>query len=181
MQLALLILAIKNNRTQGLTSPVIAVAAAFSLATACAICLLSSVEHKRTVRPSTLLSVYLFFTVIIDIARVRTQWLAEYSVAIAALISTSLVLKIIILFLEARSKRDQLKTYGKQLGPEELSSFYSKSLFLWLIHLLRFGYRKVLSLNDLYCIDEQLLSGTLSRNFEPAWESGELWRSRIIP
>jgi ATP-binding cassette, subfamily C (CFTR/MRP), member 1 len=164
-----LILAVKNGHTIGLSSQVIVVAAAVSFITACLLGLVSSLEHKRTVRSSTLLAIYLLFTAILDIARVRTQWLASYSAAIAGILTTSLVLKIATLLVEAQSKLSLLRPREKQIGPEELSGFYSKSLFLWLNPLLRLGFSKVFTLNDLYCLDEQLLSASLVKRFEPIW------------
>lgn len=175
MQLSVLILAVKNNHNPGLSSQVIVVAAAVSFITACVLGLVSSSEHKKTVNSSTLLAIYLLFTAILDIARVRTQWLAGYSAAFAGLLATSLALKIATLLVEAQSKLSLLKPHEKQLGPEELSGFYSKSLFLWLNPLLRLGFSKVFTLNDLYCLDEQLLSASLVRKFEPVWLKCELF------
>jgi ATP-binding cassette subfamily C (CFTR/MRP) protein 1 len=59
-----------NGRT-----PTTIAAAAMAVTDAVAMASLSICEHSRSIRPSSVLEIYLFFTLILDAARTRTAWL----------------------------------------------------------------------------------------------------------
>lgn len=133
-----------------------------------ALCLLSILEQLRTIRPSTLILVFVFPTILFDSAYVRTLWLTGDNTA--PLATALVVVKCFVLLLEARNKRSSLSPGLSTFNKEELSGIFSKSLFLWLFELLRLGYSKVLVLDDLYPLPGELLSNTLTTNFERAWK-----------
>jgi ATP-binding cassette, subfamily C (CFTR/MRP), member 1 len=130
--------------------------------------ILSYQEHTKSIRPSALLEVYLFFTLLFDAVRARTLWLVIGD-EIAIIFTTSLALKLLLLLLEAKRKNSYLASTEAQRGPEETSGAFGRVLFLWLISLINTGYRKILSLKDLYPLDEDLRSETVSARFEAAW------------
>ena len=145
---------------------------AICLAAALLLCLLSPFEHLRTVRPSALLLTYLFFTILLDAVYVRTLWLTGYSTAPVA--TACIAAKAALLVAEAPSKRWSLTAEHAARGREELSGIFSKTLFLWLLELLRLGNGKVLSLQDLYPLEDELLTGTLVARFDKSWKEGML-------
>ena len=149
-------------------TPTTIASAALSFIDALAIGVLSYQEHTNSVRPSALLEVYLFFTLLFDAVRTRTLWLITGD-QIAIIFTTSLALKLAILLLEARRKKSYLVSTEAQRGPEETCGAFGRVLFLWLISLINTGYRKILSLKDLYPLDEDLRSETVSARFEDAW------------
>jgi ATP-binding cassette subfamily C (CFTR/MRP) protein 1 len=106
-------------------------------------------EHGRNLRPSAILGIYLFFSLLFDIVRIRTFWLIGEDSNTARLYIASVVLKCGILFMEAKEKREYLKPEDRMRGPEELSSIFSKSVFYWLNGLISMGYKKILSIDDL--------------------------------
>lgn len=168
LQLGLLILWSLDHRE----GTAIAIAAAtLSLVDALIFCFLSYVEHGKNLRPSAVLGVYLLFSVLFDIVRIRTLWLIGEDSNVARLFTTSLVLKCGILFLEAREKRDYLRPEDRMKGPEELSGILNKSVFYWLNQLLTTGYRKILSLEDLYPLDEKLEAKFLGSKFANVWNT----------
>ncbi len=173
LQFILLFYAVKKDQeTPELTKATVA-GSAISLAAALMLCLLSPLEHLRTLRPSTVISAFLFFAIIFDAAWVRTLWLSG-STSIAPIATTSVALKFTLLLIEAQEKADSLLNKFETYGKDELSGFFSKSLFLWLIELLRVGYGKVLSVGDLYPLEDALVSETLSRNFVEPWAKGTI-------
>lgn len=159
-----------DQETPALTSATLA-AAAINLAAALVICVLSPMEHLKSLRPSTLISTFLFFTIIFDAAWIRTLWLTNKDVAPVA--SACIGLKVVLLVVEAQGKGGSLLMKFDTYGRDETSGIFSKSLFLWLIELLRVGYGKVLSVTDLYPLDDALISTTLAKNFAEPWETGE--------
>lgn len=88
-------------------------AAVFSLVAALVLALLSYYEHKRSIRPSTLLSIYLFFSVLFDTVQARSLWLRNSNAPIAATFSAALAVKLIITVRETTeftSTRSQVVT-----------------------------------------------------------------------
>lgn len=138
----------------------------------CAICALTCLEHRRSVRPSTIISIYLLFSILFDIAQCRTLWLlGEFNATLAPLLTAMLAVKLVMLVLELQSKRGSLKSSWRHLAPESTSGIVSRAVFWWLNSLLFQGFRAILSPNDLYDIDEQLRSEVLGNKLISAWKS----------
>ena len=136
-----------------------------------AVCFLSYFEHGRNIRPSALLGTYLFFSLLFDIVRVRTLWLIGHDTNEARIFTTSVVLKVCILFMEVKEKRDYLIAEDRLRGPEELSGVLSQGVYYWLNQLIEQGYRKVLSLEDLYPLDDQMSAQSLQIKFSKKWDN----------
>lgn len=174
LQLALLLL--RSLRTAQRTTLAIS-AAALSFVDAFIFCMLSYTEHSKSLRPSALLGVYLFFSLLFDVARVRTLWLIGYDGGIRGIFTASLVMKVMILLLEAKEKRRYFNSSDRQKGPEETSGIFSQSVFWWLNNLIGRGFSKVLLMDDLYPIDEDLLSEKLGTSFRERWKTCKLFPS----
>lgn len=126
------------------------------LVTAFILGLLSYAEHGRNIRPSSLLGGYLSISLLFDAVCVRTLWLARKDLIDASLSTTSIILKLCILVLEMKSKRGYLYPEDRLRGREEVSNIFSQAIFYWLNPLIMTGYKKVLSLEDLYPLDRKL-------------------------
>jgi hypothetical protein len=145
-------------------------AATLTLLDAVAFCFLSFVEHGRNIRPSAVLGAYLFFSLLFDIVRVRTLWLIGQDTNDTRIFTTSVVLKVCMLCLEVKEKRDYLTELDRLRGPEELSGILSQGVYYWLNQLITQGYSKVLSIEDLYPLDEHLSARGLQRRFSKRWD-----------
>lgn len=150
-------------------------AATLALIDAVAFCFLSFVEHGRNIRPSAILGAYLFLSLLFDIVHVRTLWLIGQDTNEARIFTTSVVLKVCILCLEVKEKRDYLTGADKLRGPEELSGILSQGVYYWLNQLIVQGYSKVLSLEDLYPLDEHLSARGLQERFSRRWDHCKLF------
>ena len=148
-------------------------AAVLSLVDVVSVGRLSYSEHTKNLRPSTLLSLYLFFSLLFDAIQTGTLWQVSYRLPIAQLSLASLVVKIALLLLEAKTKLFYLEPDDEKRSPEETESVFSLAVFYWVNGLLREGYRKILVTDDLYPLDEKLSSRNLCRNFWTAWTTGE--------
>ncbi|KAK4133595.1 P-loop containing nucleoside triphosphate hydrolase protein [Trichocladium antarcticum] len=134
-------------------------AAALTLVSTLGLGILSYVEHRRAVRPSSILNTYLFASLLCDIAHARTLWLraADYLNHVIAYISVAaVVVKGVILVLEALDKRRFLRSGYQHYPPEATSSIYSRSFFWWLNPLFRLGYGRELVVDDLFVLDKHL-------------------------
>jgi ATP-binding cassette, subfamily C (CFTR/MRP), member 1 len=117
---------------------------------------LSHHDHLRSVRPSTILTVYLLFTIPMDAARARTLWSMPHNVPIAGVFAVIVLWKFLILLLEAKEKRGLLKPAYSSVPPEETGGILSRSFFWWINPLLFAGYKATLSVAALFPIDSDL-------------------------
>ncbi|KAJ4024229.1 hypothetical protein NW766_000461 [Fusarium irregulare] len=145
-------------------------AAILNLLAAFSILMLAHIEHVKSVRPSFLLTAYLFVTLLFDAARLRTEWLVSVNVAYAATLSASTVFKLALLVLETVEKRKILITGDKEISKESTSGPFSRGFFVWLNSLLISGWATVLTMDDLPTIYEKLSSEKLAVRFGKAWK-----------
>nr|POE78010.1 metal resistance protein ycf1 [Quercus suber] len=142
--------------------------------------LLTIVEHKRSVRPSQLICIYLFFSTILDLSQVRTLWLQDESEAIAGLFSASVAIKLLLLLLESFGKRSFLQSPYRYFPPEALAGVFSTSIFFWVNQLIVRGYRNIITIEDLFNIDQRLSSGELERTIMKTWAEKRKQRHRAL-
>ncbi|KAH7122958.1 ABC transporter [Dactylonectria macrodidyma] len=127
---------------------------------------LSFAEHKRAPRPSVLLACFLFLTLLFDIVRTRTLWLIanhdlhHEGATRAKMALAMMVLKGVILVLEAQHKRHS-QDWNDHHSPEETSGIFSLSTYTWLDRLFLSGFRSLLSVGDLYALDQTMSASRL--------------------
>lgn len=138
-------------------------------------CLLSYYEHTRAVRPSFLLNVYMFLTLLFDVARCRTLWLRNpnaYGHTIAVLFSVSVGIKTLLFLLEGLEKTWILRPQYKDYPPEATASTYNRSFFWWLNPLFAKGFTSLIRLDELFVVDKDMLSERVHASLEGAWKKG---------
>ena len=145
-------------------------AAGLSFLTCLGLLWLSSLEHMRSAKPSDLISVFILISVILDVPQARTLWLRHRSdMAVATTFTTCLAIKMIILFLESRSKRPWLLAPYRAYSRETLTNIFDRTVLWWLGPLFLLAYRKNLRFEDLYAIDDNLLSRSVEHRFMQHW------------
>ncbi|KAL9623731.1 MAG: hypothetical protein Q9160_001961 [Pyrenula sp. 1 TL-2023] len=155
-------------------------AAAVDFAAASALCVLSYLEHSRSVRPSFIINLYLLLSIPLDVARTRTLWLLPGRRSIALVLTMSTIVKAGVLVLEANSKREILTDRYRDLPPEATSGIYSRSTFWWMNPLLKTGFFKTLFLKDLYALDPEIQSRDLLIKFQQAWDRTNKQKSHCL-
>ncbi|CAK44606.1 P-loop containing nucleoside triphosphate hydrolase protein [Aspergillus niger ATCC 13496] len=175
--LALLILRILKSplRTKA-TIPESALAFVASIG----LCLLSRFEHSRSIRPSPIINGYIFLTLILDTARVRTIFRDTNDKSIAAMFTGMIGVKVMVLVAEAVEKRSLLLPPYRCLSPEETSSIYSRSFFFWLNELMTSGFHRVLQNHDLYPVDTDMSSLVLLQRVKNSWNSARQHERRAL-
>ncbi|RPA78129.1 putative ABC multidrug transporter [Ascobolus immersus RN42] len=131
---------------------------------------LSYAEHVKSVQPSALFTTYLLFSLLFDIARARTLWLAEFNQTIATAFTAGVALKAFILVLECMHKRTVLREPYKAYPPEATSGIINRSVFWWLNQLFRRGFGNLLFIEDLFVLDKHLKSDYLQNLAQNAWD-----------
>ncbi|KAK9802300.1 putative ABC transporter [Seiridium cardinale] len=142
---------------------------ALSILGTCAAIWLSYVDHQRSLRPSTLLGLYLSVLVILDIARVRTQWLIGHGKGEPAVLTATISLTVIALLVESTDKKSSMEEEKRLGAPEEYSGFWTRTAFSWLVSTFRAGYSKIISLEDLPKLDTRLESHFLREKLVRTW------------
>lgn len=144
-------------------------AATLSLAAAIGLACLSYFEHLHSIRPSSLINVYLLLTLPMDFAQVRTLWLRGSSSTVAAVFSSVSAVKLAILVAEAIEKHNSLLSPFENHVPESTSGIYSRASFWWLNPLFLLGYKEVITNDSLLATDEKLMSEPVYRQFQRRW------------
>ncbi|UKZ71355.1 uncharacterized protein TrAtP1_012315 [Trichoderma atroviride] len=127
--------------------------------------LLSRATHERSLRPSTVLDLYLFLQSLLNIARTRTLWLQAAGSPVPVLMTVNLSLTLFALILESIEEKKPLF----QGSPEEFSGLWARISFSWLTSLLRAGHAKIISQSDLPNLDTRLQSRVLRRQLITTW------------
>lgn len=127
---------------------------------------------------------YLLCSVVADSIQLRTLSMRHYVPVITDVTSAGLALKVLLMFLEAWPKTSYLKLTGEQYGPEEVASFFSRSVFWWINPILLRGNRQLLSLSDVFQLDHELYSSRLQIVMHEAWIRSEDqiggWSKRLL-
>jgi ABC-type multidrug transport system fused ATPase/permease subunit len=108
-----------------------------------------------------LLNGFLFLTLLFDIAQARSLWLSAGSYdgrTYTRLFTAAIAVKAVTILLESVQKRRWLDWDSKDHSPEETAGLYGLGAFLWLNSLFLRGYNKILTLKDLYPLDQQMLA-----------------------
>ncbi|KAJ5924064.1 hypothetical protein N7466_008251 [Penicillium verhagenii] len=166
IQTALLVLVAKHQFVGG---SVALASASLDLLSALAIVILVDLEHVRSLRPSFLASAYLFITLLLDIARVRTAWLVSDHQVYSACLSASFALKALLLALNSIEKRKWFLSNEKKHSTETVSGPFSRGLFTWLNGLLWKGHSGLLTGDGLPNVNERILSSEVATRFTNSW------------
>lgn len=152
-------------------------AAALSLSATLSLAVTSWLEHARSPRPSSLITVYLLLSSVFDAVQTRTIWLVDSNISLAAILTTSLAIKICLLVLESVEKGKYLTSKWRERSPEETSGILNQSLLLWLRRILSQGSKQIIAMKDLYVLDKGLKSSPLSEVFWKEWSADPTTRT----
>ncbi|KGO44507.1 ABC transporter, integral membrane type 1 [Penicillium expansum] len=156
---------------QFLVTKISVASAAVGMVSTMALLLLSHYDHARSLKPLSLICLYLLGGIIFEIAQVRTLWLFHpISYSIAAISTAALVIRSLLLVLETSENRETLSPQYGHISPENLTGIFSQSTYWWLNGLFISGFRDELSLDDLYPLDKELLTKSLTSHGDHRWK-----------
>lgn len=130
--------------------------------------ILSFFEHRKTVRPSSTVTIYVALSGIKHLI-ILTLPSSKLEIMLLILITTRLILEMSLLVTESQSKVAMLKPSYKSLTPEELTGVLGRLLFWWINPILKEGYHSFLTQDDLPTVDQKLSSRLLRKRLILAW------------
>lgn len=136
--------------------------------------IVSYLEHLRSLRPSSLLCIYLGLSILLDLARTRTLFYIEHIRIIAPLSLAGFFIKLLLFLLEVSEKRRLIRPEWQDGSPEATSGVINRALFLWLNRLFLRGFRTTITLNTLAPLDLDLLSASNPSKLIRAWEKSKV-------
>ena len=134
---------------------------------------MSFLEHLRSVRPSSLLCVYLGVSTVLDIARVRTLFFLPDSQTVAAVFLASFCVKILVFTLEVTEKRHLLLPGWQDESPEATSGVINRAMFIWVNNVFFRGFKTMLTVNTLTPLDAELLAASRPATLIERWEKSK--------
>ncbi|RAK73686.1 putative ATP-binding cassette transporter [Aspergillus fijiensis CBS 313.89] len=144
--------------------------ASINLIVAMELLVLSWLEDGRSAIPSSLLTAYLLLTLLFDIVQARTLWLRlPETMLLSVLFTISVGSKMVMLLLESLEKRQYLTDTYRDLPPESTSGIINRSFMWWLNHMFTVGSRRLLTIDDMYSLDQALNSATVSERAQRVW------------
>ena len=114
---------------------------------------LSQFEHRDAIRPSFLISAFLFLSAILDAARARTHGLIKGENTITGVLIAICVARLLLLAIESKPKSRILQPEYSGTSSELRSGLFSRAPFTWLIPVLSAGFKAALSSEDLPAIN----------------------------
>ncbi|KAF1936890.1 hypothetical protein EJ02DRAFT_459161 [Clathrospora elynae] len=141
------------------STPLSIPAAVVSLFVAICMPFLTHLEHYRSPRPASLLSLYLGHVLLFDIVRTRTLWIIQDNRPFAITFSVGVGVHL-ALFLAINICSDAATT-DQNLPRETRANVYTRGLFWWLNPLFWLGFKTILDVPHLPAID----TGLRSRDF----------------
>ncbi|KAI1180571.1 P-loop containing nucleoside triphosphate hydrolase protein [Nemania sp. FL0916] len=175
LELTALILCLTSNPLPNESSILIQVVLFVATLT---LCLLSFLEHGRSVKPSTLLIFYLFASIISEGLVLSFKLVNHGSQASPAVLTAAFSLKLALLIVESKSKRSYLRDPYKDLPVEQTSSDINRAFLVWVGDLVLLGNSKLLTYSDLPGLDDRLKSRGLRMQIEEEWEKTVKSRSQ---
>ncbi|KAH8881646.1 P-loop containing nucleoside triphosphate hydrolase protein [Thozetella sp. PMI_491] len=130
---------------------------------------LSILEHSRDIKPSAIIQTFLLMTALLDVARVRTEWFMVDGITVASLFTATFALRLLILAVESVPKVPYILVDVSDQCPREYSGIFGRSLMTWVLPLFRDGYKRNLSLEELFPVEHSLRGNRLADQLQAVW------------
>ncbi|PVH81323.1 P-loop containing nucleoside triphosphate hydrolase protein [Cadophora sp. DSE1049] len=144
--------------------------ACLSFAAACILCPLSFLEHVRSIRPSSLILLYLVTSFIGHAIQLSLLGYQQPDPGNLGAELTQISVELALLVSESRAKTSIMKSQYQHLSTEEMSSIITRTFFGWINPVLMKGHGKILDHTDLPRVDSNLSSESLRRKIMLSWD-----------
>ncbi|KAJ5157304.1 P-loop containing nucleoside triphosphate hydrolase protein [Penicillium canariense] len=141
---------------------------------------LSHLEHMRSLRPSTIICLFLGSTVLLDLSRLRTLYFMPNNRPVTILFAVGCAGKIVNLVLESTEKRSLLKKGSDEIALESTSGIFSRSTFWWLNGLLRKGLKTNLTVDSLPDLDDAIKTASNPEELIKLWNKANKYRPNAL-
>ncbi|KAI0147916.1 ABC transporter [Hypoxylon sp. NC0597] len=143
---------------------------ALELVAAVALCVLSWLEHRRSIRPSDPIILYLIACLVRDGLELPStiQWQRDWLMQDP--MAAQMVLEVALLAVEDLQKVPIKESSHENVSLEEKSSILGRTFFSWIHPILFEGYRNILLGHDLPSIDTKLRAKPIRAAALSAWD-----------
>ncbi len=164
------------RKTPSIRSDTALAAASVSCIASFTIVILIVVEHRFTLRPTSLLSLYIMLSLVLDIVKSRSYFLRHALSTLGGLSAAAATVKAIIMGVQEVPKTALLldEQLRNTVSKEATSGFWNRRIFAWLNSIFLVGFRQTLRLEDLEPLDPALSARPLVNQFKPNWEKSVL-------
>jgi len=148
--------------------------ACLALAAAIAFVVVSTVEHRKAMRPCTLITAYLLMMLASDVVLTYPGHAEVASTEVRSnteLIAITIFVRLALLVVECQDKSAALLPKYATVSPEETAGVLSRTFFCWLTGLMALGNKQVLHSGDIPRLDTQLRGTKLHGQVLKHWES----------
>lgn len=145
-------------------------AQALSLTAYALFSVLSFLEHGRSITTSTLLTVYLFSSMLCDVIQFGLLYAAQDLSCFSALPSAIVIVKLALLICETQNKTSILREPYRDQAPEDRAGLFETAFFWWVNEFLALGHSKILSIDDMPPLPSYLDAGNLREDMQKAWD-----------
>jgi ATP-binding cassette, subfamily C (CFTR/MRP), member 1 len=129
-------------------------------------------EHERLRVPSGAVLFYWLFYIVVSTITTRSLYIRQSHQALFALTAINVILSVIVFILETfvpkRQSVYRLVGDEKEL-PSEYSHVFSKISFSWFTPLMRLGWKRYLTEDDMYDLPNRNTSRSNGDRFEEKW------------
>jgi ATP-binding cassette subfamily C (CFTR/MRP) protein 1 len=150
-------------------------AASVALAGAIILTVLVLLEHNRSKRPSSIISVYLIAQIVADSYVLRTLKLRHYAPVLVGTSWANIFTQLALLALESTSKSFNLKSPVDD-GLKEITGIFNRNTVWWLTKLFWKGNRSVLNQSNLLPLDDELKTQRLRDRIVLEWDKSMISR-----
>ncbi|KAI1805949.1 P-loop containing nucleoside triphosphate hydrolase protein [Daldinia bambusicola] len=134
------------------------------------LCVLSFLEHQRSMRPSSVITLYLIACITRDFLEISDMLQGQGSRFMQDPILAQITLEAALLVAENLEKEQTKEYSGQYVSPEEKSGLLGRIFFWWINPVLVEGYHNVLLNSNLPAVDSELLSRPIRAAAIHAWE-----------
>ncbi|KAN0106752.1 P-loop containing nucleoside triphosphate hydrolase protein [Hyaloscypha variabilis] len=144
------------------------------------IVILSVLEHLRSSRPSDLLQIYLLVVATENAYQVSKTACIHGTPGVIAFWVVKIVLVLVLLVLESLHKTSVVLSPTGKVSIDDLSGFFSRRLFWWLLPLFKKGYRGQLDQLDLFGLSDRLRPKEIQEKFNAKLSTSQSQKSWMI-
>lgn len=144
-----------------------------ALLTIAAVCIVAMLffEYRHDTQSSTILSLYLTISILLDAAQSRSFLLRSdemHSIGIITAVMAGVKFTLILLGEIPKRLNPDIEKHGK-LNFEATGGFWNRTLMVWLNSTLFFGFRNRLTMGHLERLGPEFSSRRLMDQFDPVW------------
>lgn len=144
-------------------------AGVLSIVATFAAAVLSFLEDQRSFKPSDTLVIYFSFLTILQIPRLRSLWLISSVGVCRGLWTAIFSVTFGLVLVESASKTRTLRPVYLTLSSEEVSGFWPRSFFAWVLPLFRTGFSTTIGISDMPEVDHDLRGHAANAKLSRAW------------